>query len=138
MMSRVEEVLASEERRAKKVETLVALLRDPDLSDVVARLVAENPQTHSPNGNGNGNSRRPGPNPNGVTAKLRGAASRLPKPFVVADAVNLLTADGFEFPRNAYASVRDALYFMVRDHDTFRIAQKAKGKRPQKYQAIEE
>ena len=138
MIGRVEEVLASEERRAKKVESLVALLRDPDLTDFVARLMAENPPSSHANTNSNGHVRRPGPNPDGVTAKLRALAGRLPKPFTVSDAVGLLTQGGFAFTRRPEDAVRDALYFMVRDHDTFRIAQKGRGSKPQKYRVIQE
>jgi hypothetical protein len=115
MSVRIEQLLESEQRRAKKVETLLALLRDPEISDVVARLLDETPRpvTIKPSSNGQLQVA-----PGAITQALRAVGPKLPNPFTIHDAVDVLTKDGFKFTRKPTDQVRDSLYFIVREPDT--------------------
>jgi hypothetical protein len=149
MFDRVAEVLQSEERRAKKVESLIALFRDPDLQDVVARLTASTPMPASvhtsiytaapvkPMRRSKPAKRsKKQPYSNGVTAKLRSIGPQLPRPFTVPDVVDLLAREEFRFPSNRVPkeAVRDALYFMVKDEDTYRVVEQGGAGKHGKYE----
>jgi hypothetical protein len=143
MSDRISQIFEFEERRAKKVESLKALLRDPELKDVVALLIGE---VQSPLPQQPVQARTPSPKPakrrksqpysNGVTAKLRSIGPKLPRPFVVPDAVGFLLGEGFQFPpqRVPKEAVRDALYFMVKDNDTYRIVERGGAGKLGKYE----
>jgi hypothetical protein len=133
MQSRVTEFLQSEERRVKKVESLIALLRDPEMTDVVNKLFGEAPTMPvSPNGNGHHHTV-----PRGITAAIRASGPRLPKPFTIHDVVQLLTADGFQFSRTPIDMVRDTLYFVVREPESkFKVIESGRGGRLSQYEYV--
>lgn len=121
MSGRIEQLLESEQRRAKKVETLLALLRDPEIGDVVQRLLDETPRPNTTKPPRNGHLQVP---PGAITHALRTVGPKLPNPFTIHDAVDVLTRDGFKFTRKATDQVRDSLYFIVREANTnFRVVE---------------
>jgi hypothetical protein len=134
MQSRFAEFLQSEERRAKKVESLIALLRDPEMSEVVDKLFGEAPQMPAMPTNGNGHHAQL---PKGMTAAIRAIGPRLPKPFTIHDVVQLLTAEGFEFTRNPIDMVRDTIYFVVREEGSkFKVIESGRGGRLSQYEYL--
>jgi hypothetical protein len=146
MPDRIAQIFEFEERRAKKVESLAALLRDPELRDVVSRLIGEAqspaPQplptpaiTPRPRPN---KRRKSQPYSSGVTAKLRSIGPQLPRPFTVPDVVDFLAGANLQFPPNRVPkeAVRDALYFMVKDNDTYRLVEQGGAGKHGKYEFV--
>jgi hypothetical protein len=134
MPTRIEQVLESEQRRAKKVEMLIGLLRDPDLSDVVGRLIEETP--HSKPSTASSNGHLP-VKPGAITEAIRAVATKLPNPFTIHDAVDVLTREGFKFTRKAKDQVRDSLYFIVREPDTkFRVIEVGRAGKLSRYEYV--
>ncbi len=146
MSDRIAQIFEFEERRAKKIESLAALLRDPELKDVVARLVgeAQSPPPQQVPTSAVAPLPRPGkrrksqPYSKGVTAKLRSIGPQLPRPFTVPDVVDFLAGAKFQFPQNRVPkeAVRDALYFMVKDGDTYRIVEQGGAGKHSKYEYV--
>jgi hypothetical protein len=118
MSGRIEQVLESEQRRAKKVETLLALLRDPELSDVVGRLIDETPRPQAVAAKNGHLALVPGE----ISAALRAVGPKLLRGFTIHDAVRVLAEQGYAFTRKPTDQVRDSLYFLVReDQPIFRV-----------------
>jgi hypothetical protein len=146
MSDRIAQIFEFEERRAKKVESLAALLRDPELKDVVSRLIGEAqlsppqqvPKPAIPPRSKPSKRRKGQPSSAGVTAKLRSIGPQLPRPFMVPDVVELLAGANFHFPPNRVPkeAVRDALYFMVKDGDTYRVVEQGGAGKHGKYEFI--
>lgn len=144
MPDRIAQIFEFEERRAKKVESLAALLRDPELRDVVTRLIGEaqssappRPATSAMLPRSKPSKRRKSqPYSKGVTAKLRAIGPKLPRPFTVPDVVEFLAGANFQFPPNRVPkeAVRDALYFMVKDGDTYRVVEQGGAGKHGKYE----
>lgn len=116
MANRFEEVLESEQRKAKKIEALYALIRDPDLAEIVKKLQGES-QPSVVRAAANGHHRPPvkSASEGNITAAVRELGPRLPKPFTVDDILKTLESDKFPFRREDHLdAVRDAIYFIVR------------------------
>ena len=133
MPNRIEEVLQAEQRRAKKVEALVELLRDPDLADFVAKLTGEAAPAIRPARSKAVQLPLPGRS-TGIREAIVDAARMLPQPFAVSDIVDFLTRQGFPFTRKSTDATRDALYFMIRDANPgFRVKVRGRAGNPSTY-----
>lgn len=129
MAKRTESILELEDR-AKKIEALAALLRDPALDDVVSKLFGETRVSTTAN---------PSPYhlPAALAEAIRAIASELPQPFTTSDVVTRLKEMQFVFRRPALEATRDALYRLSRGkRRTFRILEIGQGGRPNRYQLI--
>jgi hypothetical protein len=136
MVSRIEQFLEEEQRRAKKIDALAILLKDPDLTDFVAKLTGETQHAAAPIPSRNGKRHR-GKVPDGVTSAIRNIGPELPHPFTVHDVVAGLTAKGFRFKRKALEQVRDSLYFIVREEGSkFRVLEQGKAGKLSKYEYL--
>jgi hypothetical protein len=134
MADRIENLLEVEQRRAKKVEALVALLRDPELADFVTKLFGgafgrAGAETTSTNGHH--------PLPTAIRHAIRAIAGELPRPCIGRDIIHQLKARNFVFNRNPEDAVRDAMYVLARGEGRiFRIVEEGKGGKPSKYQLL--
>jgi hypothetical protein len=133
MPTRLEEFVEQQERRRQKIATLLDLLRDPDLADVVAKLVEETPRPNAEainvatNGNGNGHHVAAVAGlPSGATEAIRMLGPYLPRPFTIHDVIEQLDARGYKYARDKKADVvRDAIYFMMRGkNNPFRVVKR--------------
>jgi hypothetical protein len=130
MAIRTDSILELEDR-AKKIEALAALLRDPALDDVVSNLFGE---THANATTNPFSHRKCDSLPTAITEAIRGVASELPQPFTVTDVVRRLQERQFVFRRSALDATRDALYRLSRGkRSTFRILEIGQGGKPNKY-----
>jgi hypothetical protein len=131
MARRTDQIMELEDR-AKKLEALAALLRDPSLNDVVSELFSETDTHAAP---------KPLPNlassPGAITESIRKIASELPQPFTASEVVRRLKERQFVFRRSALDTTRDALYRLSRGKQrVFRILEAAQGGKPNKYELI--
>jgi hypothetical protein len=130
MAIRTDSILELEDR-AKKIEALAALLRDPALDDVVSKLFGE---THASATTNPSPHRNCDSLPTAITEAIREVASELPQPFTVTDVVRRLKERQFVFRRSALDATRDALYRLSRGkRSTFRILEIGQGGKPNKY-----
>jgi hypothetical protein len=105
MTKRADSILEVEDR-AKKLEALAALLRDPALDDVVSKLFGE---THASATINLSPHRKCDSLPTAITGAIREVASELPEPFTATDVVRRLKERQFVFRRPALEATRDAL-----------------------------
>jgi len=140
MAGRIEDLLVVEQRRPKKVEALVALLRDPDLADFVTKLFGADfvtklfGETFGRASTETASTNRHNPLPTAIRHAIRAIAGELPKPCTGRDIIQQLKARNFVFNRNPEDAVRDALYFLARGEGAiFRIVEEGKGGKPSKY-----
>jgi hypothetical protein len=122
------------EDRAKKLEALVALLRDPALSDAVAKLFGDTQvsSTAIPT-----QYRNPHSSAAALTEAIREVAAELPRPFTASDVVGQLKQRQFVFRRPALDATRDCLYRLSRGkRRIFRILEMRQAGKPNKYALI--
>ena len=130
MTTRTDSILELEDR-AKKIEALAALLRDPALDDVVSKLFGETQMTtrdktllHS-----NVNS-----SPGGLRGAICRIADELPSTFTATDVVRALEKREFAFRRSALDAVRDSLYALTHEnHARLRIVEMGRAGKPNRY-----
>lgn len=104
MTDRIQHLLDLETRRAKKVEQLIELLRDPDLAEVVGRLLADSQKPLDVQHRSNG------PEPiDGLRITIM-SLDTLPAHFTSTQVVEALHARNHPFGTDPKAAVRDALY----------------------------
>ena len=133
-MSRRTESILELEDRAKKIECLASLLRDPALNDVVAELFGERQLGVATNPSA---LRGPSSSSAVLTETIRGIARELPQPFTASDVVRRLKERQFVFRRAALRAVQDALYRLSRGkRGVFRILETGQGGKPSKYSLI--
>lgn len=110
MTNRLEQVIEAEERRAEKVADLFDLLRDPDLADIVLKLIG-GAQATALNCNGSGQSESPG----GLRGVIR-ALGALPPKFTTVDVRKQLVSQHYDFKdADPKVAIRDALYTLSRE-----------------------
>jgi hypothetical protein len=138
MKTRIDTMMEAEERRAEKVQELIALMRDPDVADFVAKLFGEPisatpAQPVSPNGQG-----LKLPDSLTLTPAIRFIASGITGRFKVSDLAKKLQGGGFDFgERKPETAVRDAVYLLCRgENPIFRVVEEGKGGQPNIYERI--
>src|SRR6266567_7479732 len=105
----IDELVQLEERRGKKMPTLIALLRDPDLEDFVSKLLNGHRPTEpqKPQAKTSGSA-------TGLMAAIR-ALDNLPHRFTFLDVLQRVQKNNFDFrgadPKEA---IRNAIYFLSR------------------------
>lgn len=126
----------AEKRRAEKIKSLVALLEDPEIADVVVKLKLA---TAQPVSNGNGHQSKL---PAGTKAAILAIARKLPPLFTSQDIVDQLITHGFVFTRKKPADmVRDAVYAFVHPKTgspTIRLVEPGTGGKMNKYEFTDE
>lgn len=120
MADRLQTILEAESKRARKIEQLVGLLRDPDVQDFVNKLFGGEqsalPIEHRSNGNGR--------QPRSLRAIIR-ALDGLPQRFTVMDVIAKLRSQNHNFGDvEPKVVVRDALYTLSRPgaEQVYRVA----------------
>ena len=135
MPSRIDELVATAQRKAQKVEQFIALLKDPDIADLVAELTGERMSVLVPEHPHNGhvpNSYIPS-----VTAAIRALAPHLPRPFTIPVLVDTLKRQSFTFSRPPLEAVRDAVYFLARGKNPiFSVVEQGTGGKLSKYEYV--
>lgn len=133
MPNRIETLIETESRRAKKVEQLIALLRDPDVADFVAKLMVGEPSQPlvlTPQ------------TPKGNPRSLRGIIRDLELPTRFTSTDVLTRVEGkYSFNGHDRADklriVRDAIYNLSRgEGQVFRIVTPSTGGTEQVYERM--
>jgi hypothetical protein len=123
-------IIALAERKARKVEAFIKMLRDPDLAEFVASLTAINS-----NGSGatiSGRLEKQNPQ-SGIREAIRSLDEVLPARFTGVDILKELEQRKFPFQRDGLNAVRDALYKMTRRGE-LKVLKVGKGGQPNVYE----
>jgi hypothetical protein len=140
MTERLDQLWQSEQRRTKKIEQLVSLLKDPEVADFVAKLQGDGSFAPSAAGaiasaNSNSNGHKL---PDSITAALKAIGPRLSTAFTIKDAVDALAAAGYEFHRAPVEEVRDSLYWRCRAKTPdFAVVETGRGGRMSTYRYLQ-
>jgi hypothetical protein len=132
MTTRTDSILELEDR-AKKMEALAALLRDPALNEVVSKLFGEAQVSVTTNPS----SRKPRPLPVVLAEAIRMIAGELPGPFTASEVVSRLKERQFVFRRPALDATRDALYRLTHGkRRQLRIVEVGEAGKPNRYELV--
>ena len=136
MPSRIDELVETAQRKARKVEQFIALLRDPDIADLVTELTREASTEASRNTTATNGHAVSTFSPS-LTPQIRQLAPALPNRFTVNMLVDLLKRENFKFTRDPLEAVRDAVYFLARgENRIFEIVEQGRGGNPSFYEYI--
>jgi len=125
----IDELVAVHERKSRKAAQLFALLRDPDVADIVALLRNGASSASSANGS---------QEQHGLRNVIRSLYPVLGKHFTSNDVVVSLQEQGFDFgKRNPKSAVRDQLYALSQPGlNELKIVSEGKGGKPNIYEVV--
>ena len=124
---RIDEVMAFWERKSKKAVQLFALLRDPDLADVVEALK---------NGSAPPKPESPLLEHSGLRETIRALLPAMPETFTSGDVLEVLLGERYPFgERDAKSAIRDQLYELTKLGE-IRVVKKGKGGKPNVLQRV--
>jgi hypothetical protein len=126
-----------EKRKSEKLQKLMELMADPDLSHYIAQWGSFLRNGHPPEPEKRSFSPPPGfKYGNGIRDAVR--ALTLPQQFTATDVLNALEGTNFRFSaRDRKGAIRDVLYELARgDSPEFKIVREGAGGKPNYYQRV--